>query len=184
MALAPITDISLENLDLGTVIIESHDLSIKNTRVGRLYAHVHGSGKIINFEAEDVVWTAEGVGTQLEIRSMKANKISISLSGTGSKLTIDGLEARSANIQLSGTAASTHILGMKVNDLKYATGSGSFTQIEHSSFKNMQLFNAGTSGATYIFDSTANNALIYNVSTGADIFMDNFKGESILCSSL
>ena len=57
MALAPITDISLENLDLGTVIIESHDLSIKNTRVGRLYAHVHGSGKIINFEAEDVVWT-------------------------------------------------------------------------------------------------------------------------------
>ena len=70
---------------------------------------------------------------------------------------------------------------MKVNDLKYAnTGTGSFTQIEHSSFKNMQLFNAGTSGATYIFDSTANNALIYNISTGADIFMDNFKGESIL----
>ena len=181
MALAPITDISLKDLDLGTVIIESHDLSIKNTRVGRLYAHVHGSGKIINFEAEDVVWTSEGVGTQLEISNMKANKVSISLSGTGSKLTIDGLEARSANIQLSGTGASTHILGTKVNDLKYAnTGTGSFTQIEHSSFKNMQLFNAGTGGATYIFDSTANNALIYSISTGADIFMDNLQGEGIL----
>ncbi len=182
MILASIANVSLENRDLGLVLIEASDgFSIKKIKVGRLYVNAYGSGKMVDIEAEDVLWIADSVGTNFDIKNMKAKRINISLSGTGSSFNINKLTSESTNIHLNGTGTETYLNGITSKNFNYInTGTGSFTRIKNSVFQSMRLFNKGTLGPIHLFDVMAHTAFIVNMATMADIFMDNVKGDQIL----
>ena len=181
MLLAPITNISVKDQDLGSLTIESNTLSVNNVKVGRLYVNIASSGQIVDIEAEDIIWTSDGAGSGLAVKNLKAERINISLTGSGSHLTIDGFNANSSNIRLAGTASTNTMRNMDVAHLNYVnSGTGSYTRIEDSSFENLWLVNRGTGGTTHLFGVTSDLAIIDNTATGANIFMNDMRGEQVL----